>query len=69
MQSGGSTDLWAAKYSRLGFAHAKLLAVIKRETEGVTKGGERPLRGIGLGTFERKLVSLPRGKGLAFPSP
>ena len=50
-------------------AHAELLAVIKSKTEGVAKGGERPLGGVGLGAFKRKLVSLPRGRGLAFPVP
>ena len=54
-------------FSRSGFAHAKLLSVIKGKPEGVAKGGERPLGGVGLGTFERKLVSLPRGRGSCLP--
>ena len=48
-------------------ADAKLLSVIKGKPEGIAEGGKRPLGGIGLGTFERKLVSLPRGRGLGLP--
>ena len=55
--------------SRSRFAYAKLLTIIKGKPERIAKGGERPLGGIGLGTFERKLVSLPRGRGFAFPGP
>jgi hypothetical protein len=60
----------AYRWSRLlvfGFAHAELLSVVKGKPEGVAKGGERSLRSIGLGTFERKLVSLSWVGGLAFP--
>ena len=48
-------------------AHACLLAVVKSKPEGVAKGGKRPLGGVGLGTFERKLMCLPRGRGLCLP--
>ena len=60
---------WRRSLLASSFAHANLLAVIKGKTKGVAEGGKRPLGGIGLGTFKRKLVSLPRGRGLAFPCP
>ena len=44
------------------FADAKLLPVVEGKAEGVAESSERPLGGISLGTFERKLVSLPRGQ-------
>ena len=55
---------WRRRFNRPRLAHADLLSVIERKPEWVAKGGKRPLGGIGLGTFERKLVSLPRGRGL-----
>ena len=45
-------------------SHASLLSVIKSKPEGIAKGGKRPLGGVGLGAFKRKLVGLPRGRGL-----
>ena len=50
-------------------ADADLFTVIEGEPEWIAKSSKRPLGGIGLGTFERKLVSLPRGRGLAFACP
>ena len=42
-------------------ADAGLLAVVEGEAKGVAEGGKRPLGGIGLGTFKRELMCLPRG--------
>ena len=54
---------------RSRFAYAKLLTIIKGKPERVAKGGEGSLGSIGLGTFERKLVSLAGSGGFAFARP
>ena len=58
---------WRRSLLASRLAHANLLAVIKGKTEGIAEGGKRPLGGIGLGAFKRKLMACP-GVG-ALPSP
>ena len=44
-----------------------LAAPIELKTEGLAKGGQRPLGGVGLGGLERDIVHLAGGRAAAFP--
>ena len=46
-------------------ADADLFAVIECEAKWVAKGGKRPLRGVGLGSFQGEIMCLPWGRGFA----
>ena len=56
----------AAQPSAARLADADLFAVVECEAKWVAEGGKRPLRGVGLGSFKRKIMCLPWGRGLAF---